>query len=653
MKEIHLKQLTINNFKGISKIEINFGDITNIFGANALGKSSIFDAFTWLLFDKNSKGDSKFEIKPLDEDNNYIRGLNPCVTGILEVDGKEIKLSKEYKEKWTAKRGESEKVFEGNTTKYEIDDIPVRKSDYTKTIEEIAGEETFKLLTNPYYFSSLNWKEQRKTILEVVGGDVKVSDVIASCPELAIIDLSLQNEDASKLIESQKGTIKKLRENKKSIPYKIEELMETIVDNDISEVEKEIASKEKKIKDIDIQIADISKNNEKYLEDRNKILKKISENEKKIQEEQILTEKLYNEEIKIIEKEKLEKEKELYKFETKFNENNYRIDSLTNKFNLLTKQVDELRVLWGKIQKESVDFGNIKTECPTCKRPFEEYDLEEKREEIKKNFNLDKAKMLKEVSDKGKENSHAANEVKEDIENLTLNNSENETQINLIKSEIRKLGKDISSKKTPELSEESKEKILKLKRENNKLREQLDEDITMDNSSLLSRKELINQELKILYRNLGSIENNKKVEKRIDELKEEEKEICFKIAESEKLIMLYEKFITKRVELLETSINKKFKNVSFKLFETQVNGGINETCEALINGVPFRNANTASQINAGIDIINTLSEYFDYSVPVFIDNAECINKITDCRGQLIRLVVTEDKELNVNTINTK
>ena len=132
MKEIRLKQLSISNFKGISKLDIQFKDITTLSGMNATGKSSVFDAFTWLLFDKNSKGDSKFELKPLDKNNEYIRGLNPHVTGILEVDGIETKLSKEYKEKWTSRRGESEKVFDGNTTKYEIDDVPVKKSDYNK-----------------------------------------------------------------------------------------------------------------------------------------------------------------------------------------------------------------------------------------------------------------------------------------------------------------------------------------------------------------------------------------------------------------------------------------------------------------------------------------------------------------------------------------
>ena len=125
MNSIFLKKLIINNFKGIKELNIDFSKVTNIQGENALGKTSIFDAFTWLMFDKDSKNRTDFKIKPLDENNSTIRGLNPTVTGVLDIDGQEIKLTKTYKEKWTKKRGEAEKTFTGNETIYEINDIPV------------------------------------------------------------------------------------------------------------------------------------------------------------------------------------------------------------------------------------------------------------------------------------------------------------------------------------------------------------------------------------------------------------------------------------------------------------------------------------------------------------------------------------------------
>ncbi len=650
MKNIKLKQLSINNFKGISKLDINFKDITTISGQNATGKSSIFDAFTWLLFDKNSKGDSKFELKPLDENNEYIRGLNPHVTGILEVDGLEVKLSKEYKEKWTSRRGESEKVFDGNTTKYEIDDIPVKKSDYNKQINEIADEETFKLLTNPFHFPSLSWKEQRKVILEVAGGNISVDDVVKTDKDLNLVKQDLEKEDVSKLIDSKKGSIKKLRENKKSIPYKIEELMETVVDLDVKEVEKEIAFKESKLKDIDNKISDIANSSKELLAKRNEVMKKISENENLIEEERQADRKDYDNKVRILEEERRKEEKDLYSQQQKKNECEYKIDGLTRKFEMLKNEAAKLREEFSGIQAEKVDFSSIKTECPTCKRPFDESDIEEKQAELEKNFNLDKARRKEEVIEKGKIKVKEQEDIQEDIENYTLKLSEIENNINIKKEKINQLESQIGGiSYTP--SDATKEKILKLKRENNKLLESLQEDDTYpDKSGLLIEKGEINTQLKGLYSQLGAVKNNKKVNQRIEDLKAEEKQIGVEIARQEGLIMLYEKFITKRVELLEKNINKHFKNVSFKLFSTQVNGAIAETCEATINGVPFSNANTAGQINAGIDIINTLSEYFELVAPIFIDNSECVNKIADTKGQLIKLVVTEDKEIKIDAI---
>ena len=647
MKEIRLKQLSISNFKGISKLDIQFKDITTLSGMNATGKSSVFDAFTWLLFDKNSKGDSKFELKPLDKNNEYIRGLNPHVTGILEVDGIETKLSKEYKEKWTSRRGESEKVFDGNTTKYEIDDVPVKKSDYNKKINEIADEETFKLLTNPFHFPNLAWKEQRKVILEVAGGDISIEDVIKGDEELKLVKQDLEQEDVSKLIDSKKGSMKKLRENKKSIPYKIEELMETVVDFDVKEVELKISAKESKLKDIDKKISDIANSSKELIAKRDEVMKKISANEKLIEDERQADRKVYDNKIRELQEKIRKEEKELYSCEHKKNEYDYKIKNLTNKFNFLENEASKLREQFSKIQSEKVDFSSIKTECPTCKRPFEESDIEEKQSELEKNFNLDKAKRKKEVIEQGKIKVKEQEDIKEDIENYTVEISDIENNINIKKGNINYLEKQISNLTyTP--SETSKEKILKLKRENNKLLDSLGTYETEDNSILLNEKDEINKELKDLYSQLGAVENNKKVNKRIEDLKAEEKQLGVEIARQDGLIMLYEKFITKRVELLEKNINKHFKNVSFKLFSTQVNGAIAETCEATINGVPFSNANTAGQINAGIDIINTLSEYFGLIAPIFIDNSECVNKIADTKGQLIKLVVTEDKEIKIN-----
>lgn len=112
---------------------------------------------------------------------------------------------------------------------------------------------------------------------------------------------------------------------------------------------------------------------------------------------------------------------------------------------------------------------------------------------------------------------------------------------------------------------------------------------------------------------------------------------------------LTESFIRAKMNRISEIINEKFKVVSFRLFQNQINGGLQETCECTVNGVPYSTLNNGHRIIAGLDIIRSLSELYDVSAPIFIDNAESVNEfnLPDMDTQLILLSVTEDKELVV------
>lgn len=168
-----------------------------------------------------------------------------------------------------------------------------------------------------------------------------------------------------------------------------------------------------------------------------------------------------------------------------------------------------------------------------------------------------------------------------------------------------------------------------------------------NNAAFKDKKKSLECELSLINKKLYQKEVNNENRKRISVLESEERELSEKIAKLEGQEFLGEQFIKTKVELLESTINEKFENVNFKLFDIQINGGLNETCEALIDGVPFSNANTASQINAGIDIINTLSRHYNVTAPIFIDNRESVNNIIKTNSQVINLVVSQDKELRV------
>src|SRR5690625_7806952 len=66
MKSIKLLNLKLTNFKGVKEFDLNAaGRDIKVFGDNATGKTTLFDAFVWLLFNKDSQNRADFEIKTL------------------------------------------------------------------------------------------------------------------------------------------------------------------------------------------------------------------------------------------------------------------------------------------------------------------------------------------------------------------------------------------------------------------------------------------------------------------------------------------------------------------------------------------------------------------------------------------------------------
>src|SRR5699024_2688754 len=138
-KNITINRLTLENFKCHSRLNLVFGGgNASIYGDNATGKTSIYDALTWLLFGKDSagNGEKNMDIKPLDgsgqvKDHQAITS----VEAELLVDGVSITLARTYREIWTTRRGSSEAAYEGNTSDYYVDGVPQKKNAFDAKIK--------------------------------------------------------------------------------------------------------------------------------------------------------------------------------------------------------------------------------------------------------------------------------------------------------------------------------------------------------------------------------------------------------------------------------------------------------------------------------------------------------------------------------------
>ncbi|MDC2928347.1 AAA family ATPase [Clostridioides difficile] len=650
MKAILLKSINIENFKGIKELHIDFNNITNVFGENATGKTSIFDAFTWVMFDKDSKNRSVFEIKPLDKQNKVIRGLVTTVTAVLEVNNKEIKLTKKYEEKWTRKRGESEATFTKNETTYMINDTPIKKSEYVKEIAEIADEEQFKLLTNPYFFSNeLNWKKAREVILEICG-DITTEQIIETKQELTPLITEFEKENnIDKIIKNRKATKNNLSKEKEEIPVRINECNNSMYNIDFEEIEVQLNAKKADLEGIDDMLLSGTKANEQILKDKEKVFELKQE---KLKIAHLATDRGSKKRNELIN----EKEGLKYNVQTLRNNLIYLERDRKLKENSRDKLIEEtnhLRNEWSKKSQEVLDLNTIQTECPTCKRPLETSDIEAKKQEMLDNFNLNKAKVLKEIGVLGKSKGEEVEKLNTEIEQLQLDEKEALKEIQEKAVLLDKIKKELESTKSTEIySADEEKRLTEISVEIKELEEKINnKDVDKNIDELKENKKKLAVEIELLNKELAKRDINKELLDRKEQLLNKEKELGIELAHQEKILNLCELFIKTKVSLLESNISSKFKNVTFKLFKEQINGGIEETCEALINGVPFSNANTAGQINGGLDIINTLSKHFEIKMPIFVDNRESVNTLIDIDSQVINLVVSNDNPLKIEGVN--
>ena len=160
----------------------------------------------------------------------------------------------------------------------------------------------------------------------------------------------------------------------------------------------------------------------------------------------------------------------------------------------------------------------------------------------------------------------------------------------------------------------------------------------------------INEEINKLNKTLNEKETQEKTKERIEELKDKEETISKNIQDLESQQFALEEFTKTKVELLENAINSKFEIVKFRLFDVQINGGLVECCDTLVNGVPYSDVNNAHKILAGLDIISTLIKFYNTSAPIFIDNRESINEIYNMDTQIISLIVTTDSKLRMEAM---
>lgn len=640
MRSIVLKSLTIQNFKGCRERVIEFGNKTDIFGANASGKTTIMDAWMWLLFDKDSTGATKFNIRPLSEDGKTIDNVEILVEAALNVDGTGITLQKVQKQNWVKKRGTDVVALQGNVNTYEINSFPASEKEFKEKIASIIPEDLFKLLSDPRAFASLQWKKQREILLKFIS-EITDADVLATNEtEYTPIADEVLAAGVEKATDKAKKAMIKLKDRQKELPARIDEASKSLVNVP------ELSDLELKRNALNEQLEAI----QKQRDDAGQAYKAVDDIQAEIMQTKLDIcdiEQASNEKLDARRREARRIHSELeFKGYDLFQERKIKEGEL-KKLRESLNEKEQLRVSLGEKWKKAkaMTMDESETVCKLCGQTLPK----DKIEEIKANFENNKEAMVDKILQDGYRVKSEIDEIKSNISSLeseieTLKQSWNENS-----SKTSKAYEDMNSIPTSvDITENQEYQSLQTKLSN--LEMQFG---NMDTGESLKkqfeiRERGIREELDAVNSQFAVVEYNERVQERIEELKSEQKDIGQKVADQEQKIFLLEKFSRTKMDMLADGINSKFGIVSFKLFEIQINGGMKDTCEMMVDGVPYSSLNSAAKMQAGLDVIAALSKLYDVSVPVWLDNRESVSEIPEIGGQVINLFVSkDDKELRV------
>lgn len=654
MKKIILKSLALVNFKGVRDFSIAFNDgITTVCGDNGTGKTTLYDAYLWLLFGKDSTGRSDgangFNVKTTGEDGKPIYRLEHSVTAVLEVDEKEIKLQRSLVEKWQKVNGTTEEVMK-DETQYFINDVRTgTKKEYQAEISEIIPEDVFRMITNPYYFTSLGAETQKDMLLEMVG-NIDDEEVAATDPDfLALLD-QINGTSLAKWTREIAAKKKSCNDALATIPASIETAQKLMPESENWAVlEKQLKEVQDRVKGIDAQIADKSALNDEAYKRKMALMKQQADKRIKLQDR----ENTIRMEANAAHNKALS---DIQQMENELSINQKNLDSYRNDKMNVDGKIDELN---GKLVEMREQFKAVAKEqfpepsgdvlvCPTCGEPYKGENLENAIAKLRGNFEQSKSKRQKDIQTKGKQYKAEYDRAVEQQTKLTGLIAKLEDDALEIKGNIEIKKNNIPVAGNADEAIANDKECIALRNDIAEIANQLQVEVPQaDVSELQNEKADSNAAIADINKRLGKRAMIERVNKEIADL--EEKRIANNQAKAdlEKWEDVYLRFQKAKDEVLMQRINGLFNVVSFSFVKEQKNGGEKVTCYCMVNGVPYADVNACGKVNAGLDIINAICATKGISAPIFIDNRESFNQIIPTISQIVNLKVSNDKQLTI------
>ena len=647
--KLRLLGLRLQGFKRFKFFEIVFGLITNIFGANRSGKSTMEDTFHYILFGTDRHGKSDFDIKTADKEGKTRDKVDVSVTARIEVDGKCFNIGRTLKEVWAPIKNSNETYLQKHRTAYMWNDIDMSQGDFFKKRDALIDKNLFKLLTSVTYFTSLTPEIQRNMLMSLIP-NIDDNSILSEMKNKTdfLLKIINESEDFDNAKKSLAGKITRIKKELKEIQPRIDQ-SETLkpgdqdwatLNNDLEKLNLELEKIKGQLTDKTKVLSEFNAGRVTEQVDLNTRFSKLREqehllsidNDNKKHELNISLTKLGNDKKVLSAKMKSLNEE--------LNENYTKIESTTKKRTELLSEY--------KKQKESTFVFDVADgNCENCGKVLD--NIDEIKVKATQKFEDKRTKRLNEIKKEGVPLTEKVKALKERNESIKISLIDIKKSIDELDIEIELLNKNLSELEKVDPLQDKTYQEIKTTYEADKLTFDNVIKPTVDNVKLLTDRANVNQKIDNIKALILTKKEIEKIDKAIEELQLKETSQVAEIMNLEADLYSLDQFNKLKAERLEGEVNKLFSFAKFKMFEHQMNGIDKPICKATFEGVTFASLNHEAQINAGLDIIKAFSNYHNVSCPIFIDNRESVTEIIDIDTQVINMIVNPSfKELAVN-----
>lgn len=653
--EIKFKKIRIRNFRGLVSFDANLeGRSVRISGANGLGKSSVADAITWVLFGKDSRRRTAFPIDPVDDAGRIIHNLDVSVELEMLIDGQPTTLRRRRQEKWVQKRGMTTEQLDGHQTTCYIDGRPLPSSDFSSHVDTIVKEELFRALTTPDYFPSLPMDQQYRLLVKIVGTRT-LAEIAAKDEEaLKVVD-ELGQRSLDQYRQGLTYDLQRTRKEQELIPVRLSEVQGFIEQVKAKGADGKTAQRhakgiEEKLRqvtqEIDSMAGVVRAENARY-NDQRAYIQQLRQQRAAIEdriEKQNREARTLHQSLVCKAKEELEATEERHTAaQTMLGLHERRLKDLE-------QQLTDFRSRWEEVERQSFSWNAEEAVCPTCGQPLPQDQAEQKRVEAEMRFNERKMRQQDALDEEGKklaaskqrlqDLSAAARQEMYEAERLTP-----EARERLSKAEAEPIEQadyhDASDwqRLTAEIDQRVKE-----------LEQTTQAQEPPQLAALRTEEQAYRKELRLLEQTIDRSKQIDEYVRREKELQAQRTTLSGEVARMQTRLEAAERLQLMEANDLQQRVNDLFPSVRFRLSRELLNGREVGHCELSVDGVPYSGLSTSERINAGLELINALARHYNIVAPIVIDNAEAVNKVAPTLGQQILLEVSPAKKLNVEQI---